>query len=225
MFPGTVGASRGSLSPSHLPPRLPWPGSLLGGTGAHCRLAAGAVGASRCQPWRGPDPPPCARCGLLNCEVVLELLGRALEDPSDSVRMVSAAEPGRRGARLPCPPGSAALPLSPQRSMCAISALMCSDLLSLDQIFAVTRQHLQQLSQGSPGPVANRATKVTPGASLCPPSGAGHSWELSWLSVGTPSSWEQLCACPRGTGIVCVSQGVMLRPQETRASPERGPRG
>ncbi|NXT93714.1 AP4AT protein, partial [Anhinga rufa] len=72
-------------------------------------------------------------CGLLNCEVVLELLSRALEDPSDSVRM---------------------------RSMCAISSLMCSDLLSLDQIFAVTRQHLQQLSQGSPGPVANRATKI-----------------------------------------------------------------
>ncbi|NXT18366.1 AP4AT protein, partial [Syrrhaptes paradoxus] len=72
-------------------------------------------------------------CGLLNCEVVLELLSRALEDPSDSVRM---------------------------RSMCAISSLMCSDLLSLDQIFAGTRQHLQQLSQGSPGPVANRATKL-----------------------------------------------------------------
>ncbi|NXK65442.1 AP4AT protein, partial [Sylvietta virens] len=72
-------------------------------------------------------------CGLLNCEVVLELLGRALEDPSDSVRM---------------------------RSMCAISALGCSDLLSPEQIFAVTRQHLQHLSQGSPGPVANRATKM-----------------------------------------------------------------
>ncbi|NXV31720.1 AP4AT protein, partial [Rissa tridactyla] len=72
-------------------------------------------------------------CGLLNCEVVLELLSRALEDPSDSIRM---------------------------RSMCAISSLMCSDLLSLDQIFAMTRQQLQQLSQGSPGPVANRATKI-----------------------------------------------------------------
>ncbi|XP_035758430.1 AP-4 complex accessory subunit tepsin, partial [Egretta garzetta] len=72
-------------------------------------------------------------CGLLNCEVVLELLSRALEDPSDSVRM---------------------------RSMCAISSFMCSDLLSLDQIFAVTREHLQQLSQGSPGPVTNRATKI-----------------------------------------------------------------
>ncbi|NXO61279.1 AP4AT protein, partial [Phainopepla nitens] len=73
------------------------------------------------------------RCGLLHCEAVLELLGRALEDPSDSVRM---------------------------RSMCAISALGCSDLLSPEQIFAVTRQRLQHLSQGSPGPVANRATKM-----------------------------------------------------------------
>ncbi|NXA02496.1 AP4AT protein, partial [Nesospiza acunhae] len=72
-------------------------------------------------------------CGLLNCEVVLELLGRALEDPSDSVRM---------------------------RSMCAISALGCSDLLSPEQIFVVTQQRLQHLSQGSPGPVANRATKM-----------------------------------------------------------------
>ncbi|NWH42357.1 AP4AT protein, partial [Chloropsis hardwickii] len=72
-------------------------------------------------------------CGLLNCEVVLELLGRALEDPSDGVRM---------------------------RSMCAISALGCSDLLSPEQILAATRQRLQHLSQGSPGPVANRATKM-----------------------------------------------------------------
>ncbi|NXG65661.1 AP4AT protein, partial [Hemiprocne comata] len=72
-------------------------------------------------------------CGLLNCEVVLELLSRALQDPSDSVRM---------------------------RSMYAISSLGCSDLLPLDQIFAVTRRHLQQLSRGSPGPVANRATKL-----------------------------------------------------------------
>uniref|UniRef100_A0A672UR10 TEPSIN adaptor related protein complex 4 accessory protein n=1 Tax=Strigops habroptila TaxID=2489341 RepID=A0A672UR10_STRHB len=96
-------------------------------------------------------------CGLLNCEVVLELLSRALEDPSDSVRMVSVARP--RGV-----PGAARPRLSrallPQRSMGAISSLMCSDLLSLDHIFAVTRQQLQQLSQGSPGPVANRATKI-----------------------------------------------------------------
>uniref|UniRef100_A0A803YCM1 TEPSIN adaptor related protein complex 4 accessory protein n=1 Tax=Meleagris gallopavo TaxID=9103 RepID=A0A803YCM1_MELGA len=56
---------------------------------------------------------------------------------------------------LPC---SALVSL--QRSMSAISSLMCSDLLALDQIFAGTRQQLQQLSQGSPGPVANRATKI-----------------------------------------------------------------
>nr|XP_009679179.1 PREDICTED: LOW QUALITY PROTEIN: AP-4 complex accessory subunit tepsin [Struthio camelus australis] len=73
-------------------------------------------------------------CGLLNCEVV----GAGLA-------------PGRCGD-----PALASL----QRSMCAISSLMCSDLLSLDQIFAMTQQHLQQLSQGSPGPVANRATKI-----------------------------------------------------------------
>ncbi|NWI07503.1 AP4AT protein, partial [Tichodroma muraria] len=103
-------------------------------------------------------------CGLLNCEVVLELLGRALEDPSDSVCM---------------------------RSMCAISALGCSDLLSPEQIFAVTRQRLQHLSQGSPGPVANRATKMLrqfealcraqpPPRAPCPPSApsAGSAGDL-----------------------------------------------
>ncbi|XP_027547544.1 AP-4 complex accessory subunit tepsin isoform X5 [Neopelma chrysocephalum] len=72
-------------------------------------------------------------CGLLNCEVVLELLDRALEDYRDSVRM---------------------------RSLSALSALSCSDLLSPEQILTVTQEHLQQLSQGIPGPVANRATKM-----------------------------------------------------------------
>lgn len=49
-------------------------------TGSKCLWGAACV-HKRC---------PCARCGLLNCEVVLELLSRALEDPSDNVRMVSA---------------------------------------------------------------------------------------------------------------------------------------
>uniref|UniRef100_A0A8V5G8S2 AP-4 complex accessory subunit Tepsin VHS/ENTH-like domain-containing protein n=1 Tax=Melopsittacus undulatus TaxID=13146 RepID=A0A8V5G8S2_MELUD len=98
-------------------------------------------------------------CGLLNCEVVLELLSRALQDPSDSVRM---------------------------RSMGAISSLMCSDLLSLDQIFAVTRLQLQQLSQGSPGPVANRAMKVTRGVSPCPlPRGTRLTSDPSALPAGS----------------------------------------
>ncbi|XP_043353496.1 AP-4 complex accessory subunit tepsin isoform X2 [Dermochelys coriacea] len=72
-------------------------------------------------------------CGLLNCEVVLELLSRMLQDPSELVCM---------------------------RSMCAISSLLCSDLLAHEQIFVITQQHLQQLSQRSPGPVANKATKL-----------------------------------------------------------------
>ncbi|XP_042658671.1 AP-4 complex accessory subunit tepsin isoform X2 [Tyto alba] len=118
-------------------------------------------------------------CGLLNCEVVLELLGRALEDPSDSVRM---------------------------RSMCAISSLMCSDLLSLDQIFAVTRQHLQQLSQGSPGPVANRATKILRQfEALCrgqpPPKSAPLDSDPSALTAGSaPCAGDLLTDIPPLTG-------------------------
>ncbi|XP_074870628.1 AP-4 complex accessory subunit tepsin isoform X2 [Carettochelys insculpta] len=72
-------------------------------------------------------------CGLLNCEVVLELLSRTLRDPSELICM---------------------------RSMCAISCLLCSDLLAPEQIFAVTQQHLQQISQSSPSPMANKATKL-----------------------------------------------------------------
>ncbi|XP_007419918.1 AP-4 complex accessory subunit tepsin isoform X1 [Python bivittatus] len=72
-------------------------------------------------------------CGLLNCEVVLALLNRTLKDLSECICM---------------------------RAMCAISSLMCSDLLSHDHIFAVTQQHLQELSEGSPGCVANKATKI-----------------------------------------------------------------
>ncbi|XP_041073077.1 AP-4 complex accessory subunit Tepsin isoform X1 [Carcharodon carcharias] len=72
-------------------------------------------------------------CGLLNCEVVVELLNEKLKDPSDSVNM---------------------------RSMSILSTLMCSDLLSHDQIFAITHKCLQQLSEGGPGPVTSRATKI-----------------------------------------------------------------
>ncbi|XP_048347307.1 AP-4 complex accessory subunit tepsin isoform X2 [Sphaerodactylus townsendi] len=73
------------------------------------------------------------KCGLLNCEVVLAMLNRTLKDPSECIRM---------------------------RAMCAIYSLMCSDLFSHDQIFAITQQHLQELSQECPGPVANKATKI-----------------------------------------------------------------
>lgn len=63
---------------------------LLDRRAAHSRLASGAVGSACGQ--RGCNPFLLARCGLLNCEVVLELLSRALEDPSDSVRMVSMGQ-------------------------------------------------------------------------------------------------------------------------------------
>ncbi|XP_072882224.1 AP-4 complex accessory subunit Tepsin isoform X2 [Hemitrygon akajei] len=72
-------------------------------------------------------------CALLNCEAVVELLNEKLKDPSDIVNM---------------------------RSMSILTTLMCSDLLSTDQIFAVTHKCLQQLSEGESGPVTNRATKI-----------------------------------------------------------------
>uniref|UniRef100_A0A3P8UIZ8 TEPSIN adaptor related protein complex 4 accessory protein n=1 Tax=Cynoglossus semilaevis TaxID=244447 RepID=A0A3P8UIZ8_CYNSE len=75
-------------------------------------------------------------CSTLNCEVVVELLSNKLQDPSNSVKM---------------------------RALCAISCLMTSDLLSLEQMFAAIQKRLGQLREGTPGPVANKATKVRGG--------------------------------------------------------------
>ncbi|XP_038597853.1 AP-4 complex accessory subunit tepsin [Tachyglossus aculeatus] len=72
-------------------------------------------------------------CGVLNCEAVLELLTWKLGDPSESVQM---------------------------RALSAIFSVGCSDLLSQDQLFLITRPRLQQLSEAGPGPVANKATKI-----------------------------------------------------------------
>ncbi|XP_042363817.1 AP-4 complex accessory subunit tepsin isoform X2 [Plectropomus leopardus] len=72
-------------------------------------------------------------CSTLNCEVVLELLSSKLQDPSNTVKM---------------------------RALCAESCLMTSDLLSLEQMFGATHKRLHQLSEGPPGPVANKATKI-----------------------------------------------------------------
>ncbi|NXG52173.1 AP4AT protein, partial [Psilopogon haemacephalus] len=137
-------------------------------------------------------------CGLLNCEVVLELLSRALEDPSDSVRM---------------------------RSMCAVSSLMCSDLLSLDQIFAVTRQHLQQLSQGSPGPVANRATKILRQfEALCRGQPSPKKPEPSALAVGSAQcTGDLLTDVPAlaGEGILTLLSPAPLPVPPSPCSQER----
>lgn len=72
-------------------------------------------------------------CSILNCEVVLELLSSKLQDPSNTVKM---------------------------RVLCAMSCLMTSDLLSLEQMFGATQRRLHQLSEGAPGPAANKATKI-----------------------------------------------------------------
>ncbi|XP_061665335.1 AP-4 complex accessory subunit tepsin [Syngnathoides biaculeatus] len=72
-------------------------------------------------------------CSTLNCEVVVELLASRLQDPSNAVNM---------------------------RALCAVACLMTADLLSLEQIFGATQRRLRQLSEGLPGPVTNKATKI-----------------------------------------------------------------
>uniref|UniRef100_A0A8C7ZAD3 TEPSIN adaptor related protein complex 4 accessory protein n=1 Tax=Oryzias sinensis TaxID=183150 RepID=A0A8C7ZAD3_9TELE len=72
-------------------------------------------------------------CSTLNCDVVVELLSSKLQNPSSVLQM---------------------------RALCAISCLMTSDLLSLEQMFGATKRRLRQLSEGPRGPVANKATKA-----------------------------------------------------------------
>ncbi|XP_051523008.1 AP-4 complex accessory subunit Tepsin isoform X2 [Myxocyprinus asiaticus] len=72
-------------------------------------------------------------CSTLNCEVVVELLSRKLQDHTQIVQM---------------------------RALCALACLMSSDFLSLDHIFNITHKRLAQLSEGTTGPVANKAAKL-----------------------------------------------------------------
>ncbi|XP_076008430.1 AP-4 complex accessory subunit Tepsin [Genypterus blacodes] len=72
-------------------------------------------------------------CSILNCEVVVELLSRKLQESSSTVKM---------------------------RALCALACLMTSDLLSLEQMFGATQRRLRQLNNGPAGPVANKATKI-----------------------------------------------------------------
>ncbi|XP_048222909.1 AP-4 complex accessory subunit tepsin [Perognathus longimembris pacificus] len=73
------------------------------------------------------------QCGLLNCEVVLELLlcqlGRAGEDEQ-------------------------------MRALCAVAALAGADLLPQERVLLLSRPRLQQLSAASPGPLTSKATKI-----------------------------------------------------------------
>ncbi|XP_059180658.1 AP-4 complex accessory subunit Tepsin isoform X2 [Centropristis striata] len=105
-------------------------------------------------------------CSTLNCEVVVELLSSKLQDPSHSVKM---------------------------RALCAVSCLMTSDLLSLEQMFGATQRRLRQLSEGAPGPVANKATKILRqfealmGGSVHAPKQDNHSHQATTnqLSIST----------------------------------------
>ncbi|KAM9296788.1 AP-4 complex accessory subunit tepsin [Gastrophryne carolinensis] len=72
-------------------------------------------------------------CSRLNCEVVFEMLNRSLDDNNPCVKL---------------------------RSMCAITSLMTSDLLTPDHMMAVVRDNLQKLSRGPAGPVMDKAKKI-----------------------------------------------------------------
>lgn len=97
------------------------------------------------------------RCSILNCEVVLELLSSKLQEPSSTVQMVTSLILIFLNA---LDPRSNCCSCTMQRVLCAVSCLLTSDLLSLEQMFGATQRRLRQLCGGPPGPVANKATKV-----------------------------------------------------------------
>ncbi|XP_041095835.1 AP-4 complex accessory subunit Tepsin-like isoform X2 [Polyodon spathula] len=127
-------------------------------------------------------------CAILNCEVVVELLSRKLQDPADIVSM---------------------------RCLCALACLMSSDLLSLDRIFAVTQKPLLQLSKGSAGPVANKATKLLRQfEALIAGGGLNSSTSSSSLSAMCP---QLLDGSPELRG-----SGALLLPSHTSSASNSG---
>lgn len=184
----TAGASRSSLSPSH----------PLGCLGTDLGAEMQERGRSRCS----HNPCPMARCGLLNCEVVLELLSRALQDPSDTVRMVSTARP-RCVPALPV--GCPVLPTPAQPRSPPAEVHGCHLL-----------PHV--LGPALPGPDLRRdaaaAAAAQPGQPRpCrQPSNKGDSWGVpmappqgSFQGLAFPSL-EWFHVCPRAVGIVPLAQ-------------------
>ncbi|XP_074116491.1 AP-4 complex accessory subunit tepsin isoform X1 [Sminthopsis crassicaudata] len=133
-------------------------------------------------------------CGLLNCEAVLELLNRELGRPSECVQM---------------------------RAMCAIFSLMCSDLLSQDHIFFIIQPKLQQLSEGSPGPVTNKATKILRHFEALCRNHPTHKKPASQANTG--ASRPSLCPTDLLTDVAPFAEGEsFLQPVSSSSSLPRG---
>ncbi|XP_029384191.1 AP-4 complex accessory subunit Tepsin isoform X2 [Echeneis naucrates] len=105
----------------------------LGDCGQEVALISGLTEGSRVFLSREESQHFIKECAILNCEVVMELLSSKLQDPSHTVKM---------------------------RALCAVACLMTSDLLSLERMYGATQRRLHQLSEGAPGPVVNKATKI-----------------------------------------------------------------
>ncbi|KAI7796613.1 AP-4 complex accessory subunit Tepsin isoform X1 [Triplophysa rosa] len=105
----------------------------LGDCGQEMALINSLTGGSKVFLSREESQHFIKECSTLNCEVVVELLSRKLQDHSQTVQM---------------------------RALCALACLMSSDFLSLDHIFNITHKRLAQLSEGTAGPIANKATKL-----------------------------------------------------------------
>uniref|UniRef100_A0A665W8Z3 Uncharacterized protein n=1 Tax=Echeneis naucrates TaxID=173247 RepID=A0A665W8Z3_ECHNA len=102
----------------------------LGDCGQEVALISGLTEGSRVFLSREESQHFIKECAILNCEVVMELLSSKLQDPSHT------------------------------RALCAVACLMTSDLLSLERMYGATQRRLHQLSEGAPGPVVNKATKI-----------------------------------------------------------------
>ncbi|XP_073684481.1 AP-4 complex accessory subunit Tepsin [Garra rufa] len=105
----------------------------LGDCGQEMALINRLTGGSKVFLSRDESQHFIKECSTLNCEVVVELLSRKLQDHTQIIQM---------------------------RALCALACLMSSDFLSLDHIYNITHKRLAQLSEGTTGPVANKATKL-----------------------------------------------------------------
>ncbi|KAM4673065.1 AP-4 complex accessory subunit tepsin isoform 3-T3 [Amazona ochrocephala] len=147
-------------------------------------------------------------CGLLNCEVVLELLSRALEDPSDSVRMIlrqfealCRGHPSPKGTCLDpdpdpssLPPGSAACPEDLLLDIPPLPGRSILTPLSAAPLPGGCSQEpgLEAESRGQLGAMVPAAPGLFAGMELVPRPGAG-----AVLCPGSTPTEPQVMAQPR----------------------------